>query len=219
MSKFTLDEICNLIKDTITYNDQQVRFIVSVGLGIGKYERVIQKIINYEIICVDLSPFSYRNVCPAIDNTNIMNELCLSYSTYGNIHDFIQYNPDAVNNSALLIIWPRENSEHDPQKPYDTEAIKLLNPKSIFCLYEQPKDWVSGVSGSQKLIEFFDDTKNNKTEYYIHQYETRIFTHENTQMAKNQKYEFHAIILKKKIQLKQNVIVKDTPMYYNMDFC
>ena len=149
-SNVPIDHLKIYVEDCVNVAD----YIVSVGCGNGKYEYEISKSnqnLRNKFILVDPNPESFEEY-PSDGKYLKIN--------YNHTSDLIKDKPDVISNCVLLLIWPYSSYTDDSN--YDYEAIELLKPNSIICLYEVPRNMDIGSSGSTKLINFFDKINDYK---------------------------------------------------------
>ena len=95
--------------------------IISIGSGGGYIEKLLDKLLNIDIICVDPEPLSY-----------ITEKVIYKYPKYKNIEDddfpLNEYKDDCI----LFINW----STPDKLNGYDVKAIMKLNPICILTTVE-----------------------------------------------------------------------------------
>ena len=95
--------------------------IISIGSGGGYIEKLLDKLLNIDIICIDPEPLSY-----------ITEKVIYKYPKYKNVEDddfpLNEYKDDCI----LFINW----STPDKSNGYDIKAILKLNPVCILTTVE-----------------------------------------------------------------------------------
>lgn len=95
--------------------------IISIGSGGGYIEKVLDKLLNVDIICVDPEPLSY-----------ITEKVIYKYPKYKTI-DSDEFPLDEYKNDCILFVnW----STPDKTNGYDVDAILKLNPICILTTVE-----------------------------------------------------------------------------------
>jgi hypothetical protein len=82
------------------------------------------------------------------------------------VADLIKDKPEVISDCVLLLIWPYTDHYHIDESfvnpsgkvvnlkiDFDIEAVNLLKPVSIICLYEKPEDMNEGASGSRGMLD------------------------------------------------------------------
>ncbi len=153
-AKIPIDHLATYVKDCINVADH----IVSVGCGSGIYESEICRIVEGfkdKLILVDPDPTSFsKEIVPGMK------------PHYKHVLDLIKSNPKVVSNCVLLLIWPyaqhyvlpspyvnSSGETVDLRIDYDIEAVNLLKPCSIICLYEKPDSMPNGASASDGMVK------------------------------------------------------------------
>jgi hypothetical protein len=111
--------------------------IVSVGSGLGKYEKQIETQLNTSIICVDPNPTSYNYLFEDEDTKN------LHLPDYSTVDALLHKRPELIGNCNLLLAWPLPNDSE-----YDIEAVVKLKPLNMVIIYET----IGGAAGKQMHI-------------------------------------------------------------------
>jgi hypothetical protein len=107
--------------------------IISVGSGIGEFEKKIEKELNLSIICVDPQPTSFNDIKD--DDAKNMH-----LPDFAHVDDLIKTKPHLVGQCHLLLLWSTPNESY-----FDIEAIAKLKPIDIMIIYET----LGGAGGRQ----------------------------------------------------------------------
>lgn len=155
-SKVPIEHLGIYLKDCINV----AKYIVSVGCGTGIYESELCKQIKSlreKLILVDPAPTSFSEVSSKSQH---------GFQTdYAYVADLVKDKPQVISNCVLLLIWPYTDHYTISEKytnpsgevvnlkiDFDIEAVNLLHPVSIVCLYEKPDSMTNGASGSLGLL-------------------------------------------------------------------
>lgn len=119
--------------------------IISVGCGLGRYEKwIIDNYNNSDVNNSDVNNPDVNN--PAVNNSNDFITLidpdqmsfCQTkkcniaiYAKYKTVKDFLSLNPDSVSNCVLLLNYASPSYSF-----YDYEAIRDVCPAAIFAVYD-----------------------------------------------------------------------------------
>jgi hypothetical protein len=118
--------------------------VVSVGSGLAQIEHEAQKSCpTLKWICVDPNPTSYHDnelACPIFIQPS-----------YDVVETLIKQQPKVVDNCKLFLNWCLPNFS-----TYDYEAIILLKPSVVLCIYEEFEgNW--GAAGGMKFFKWIND--------------------------------------------------------------
>lgn len=113
--------------------DKELR-IISVGSGLGKWEKSFENETKRQIICVDPDPESFNR-----PNENESEDI-YHRPDFPLVDDLIKFDPSVVGNCILLLLWPTPNLS-----TYDIEAVFKLKPNHVVTVYET----IGGAGGEQ----------------------------------------------------------------------
>lgn len=108
--------------------------IISVGSGIGEFEKKMENELKQSIICIDPHPTSFNDVTE---------KKHMHLPDFAKVDDLIQQKPHLVGQCHLLLLWSTPN-----ESCYDIEAVAKLNPIDIIVVYET----LGGAAGRQMHI-------------------------------------------------------------------
>ena len=134
-----IDHLSIYVKDCLSVASH----IVSVGSGNGMYEHMLCERLSSlreKLVLVDPSPESFYTYAEAKGRA-----MPPHHST---VQRLVTDRPDVVGDCVLLLIWP------DPELEYDHEAVRLLKPRSVVMLFENPPEWPSGCAASEMMAMF-----------------------------------------------------------------
>ena len=135
VNKIGIDKLDEFYQIFIRFNSDQ---IISVGSGECGLEVHLEEKFDRKILCVDPNPTFHGN-----DNALFLKTRDPDYPL---VDDLIKDNEELVGNCNVILNWPSPN---DQGRSFDILAIKTLNPKMVFLLFEE-----SGSSGSPDLINW-----------------------------------------------------------------
>ena len=124
--------------------------VISVGPGSGALEKLLEKELGIDIICVDPDPLSYTS----LDEPFIK-------PLFSTVEEIIRKEPKYVGN-CILFICNAEPCLYDiyilsgNNIPYDYNAVQLLRPKCIISIY----DPIDNIAGSEQFSRWIEDNKN-----------------------------------------------------------
>lgn len=135
VNKIGVEKLVQFFQIFTRFNSDQ---IVSVGSGKCGLEVYLEEKFDRKILCIDPDPGSYLNDDKRFPKTRDPD--------YPLVDDLIRDREELIGNCNVILNWPSPNNQGDS---FDILAIKALNPKMIFLLFEE-----SGSSGSPDLINW-----------------------------------------------------------------
>lgn len=136
-------KVSEIFQDFLKMNDHPV---VSVGSGIGWFEKLMETKYDMNIICVDPHPTSNYN--KSIFENATKSDLPMHMPDFRTCDDLLLAKPDLIGNCKLLLIYPTPDGGG---QDYDFSAIQQIQPSSIFLLVD-----VSGSAGGEKLLTYLN---------------------------------------------------------------
>lgn len=112
--------------DVKSLTKQPIQYLVSVGSGDARVERVVEELYGITAITVDPEP-QYNAHFPNIDV-------------------LMAYIPEVIGNCVVLLLWPERD-----RTQYDYECIQMLQPVNFLILYEKNVYETNGAAGSFRM--------------------------------------------------------------------